>query len=265
MSGKLARIEAQEREMMAKMGLPYSAPPQQLAQEEWTKVKSKKRSKKIHTEATSAEELKPDTTADSIEDALYQTEYQAKSKKKEKKQRKLDEELSKALAAVSTTENGSADQVMDLNNDSSQNCRSSDVLPTHETSADSLMPAKPKKKKKSKASSLSDPEAKISLIPTKTPKRKRRQSEAQMGLEETEIIAIEDDSRRKKSSKKRKHNMEPETPFEVDHFKKAISSGQLPVVDEIQENRKLVKAQRKKNRQIRRLAKEMDRDMHILW
>lgn len=238
MSGKLARIEAQEREMLAKMGVKYTQPIEQVVQDEWTQVKSKKRSKK---DKTNEEDL-PNTT-NIVEDSLSQVDYQAKSKKKAKKQRKLDSELSEIFESALSTETKSLVDDSCIPNIDELNVESK----SHKK--------KSKKDKKSKhiTDSMVDttlPEA----TTTKTSKRKRLVSEAQ-----TDCPTIVG----KKKSKKHRKDEEPEVLSGVDQFMK--SEPIVTATDSDREaDRKTAKAQRKKERQIRRLAKEMDREMQIL-
>lgn len=91
LSGKLARIEQQEKELLLKM---------QTKSEEnsdsWTVVKNKKKNKKSKPDADTEPEQDP-----KLNDLLFTNEYCIKSKKKRKEKKKTEEELSKSLDAIS--------------------------------------------------------------------------------------------------------------------------------------------------------------------
>lgn len=244
MSGKLARIEAQEREMLAKMGISYTEPIEQVVQNEWTKVKSKKRSKKDGNPVENASVLN-----EPIDETLQQADYHSKSHKKAKKQRKLDAELAQVFESVSVTA-------------VSENLQ---VIPDENTPE--IRKKKSKKNKIEKTivdSSTNDQPAKV-----KTSKRKRLASETQVnGTDNTTTIDLtlaDNDGIGRKKSKKRRHDADPSSHQSADAVDQYRKSEAVDIeTSNREEDRKAAKAQRKKDRQVRRLAKEMDREMNIL-
>lgn len=256
MSGKLARIEAQEREMLAKMGLTYTQPIERIVQNEWTEVKSKKRPRNYTNSVEDNVIL-----SDSVEVTLQQSDYHSKSKKKAKKQRRLDEELAKSFATVSTS--------LETVKEKDINCQSIEITACSDVLESTSKSHKKKSKKGSKMSkhipdAISDNTLNLEELSSirKTSKRKRLASEAQV----VSISATIDLTVDKKKSKKAKKNrmLADDVVFasNVDQFKK---SEPIEIDSSDREGeRKAAKMQRKKDRQVRRLAKEMDREMNIL-
>lgn len=129
MSGKLSRIEAQERELLAKMNhtaaIETKTKPivndikntnipdiqfsnyicfQTTDDADWTKVTKRKHSRK--NKIPEAESVH----VDSVSVELFTNEYHTTSKKKQKKNRRTDAELSDALAAISTANQQDTDE-----------------------------------------------------------------------------------------------------------------------------------------------------------
>lgn len=241
MSGKLARIEAQEREMLAKMGLTYTQPIERVVQSEWTEVKSKKRSKKER-------ECDQTNLSDPVEEVLHLADYHSKSKKKAKKLRKLDNELAQAFGdSLSTLQEAEIATTVVQEDKSDQ--RTDEVC-----TASKAHKKKSKKDKQSINNSdniIPSPlQEEVSSSSKKSSKRKRLVSEAQDNTTET----ITDVTDVRKKSKKHKLAVDLDAPATADDFKKCAP----PAIDH-----KAAKIQRKKDRQLRRLAKEMDREMLI--
>lgn len=242
MSGKLARIEAQEREMLTKMGLTYTQPIERVVQSEWTEIQSKKRSKKdkpaFETQASVLE---------AVEDSLREQDYRPKSMKKAKKHRKLDGELAQVFETALTTIENETPITLITNNSLPY------TIPLAEVALETVPNKHKKKSKKDKKSSLiTDFVVPEEVTSGKTSKRKRLESQADT-VSETEVVT---------KSKKKSKKLKSEAPENVvDQF---LKSEPIEVAcSEREAKRKADKLQRKKDRQVRRLAKEMDQDMHI--
>ncbi|XP_055911966.1 G patch domain-containing protein 4 [Eupeodes corollae] len=108
LSGKLARIEQQEKEMLLKMQTNNTT--EEKTPESWTVVKSKKKNKR-----KSEEEKEPPATEEvdeesKLNDTLFITEYCIKSKKKRKEQKQTEEELSNSLGSFNLEKESAEEQ-----------------------------------------------------------------------------------------------------------------------------------------------------------
>lgn len=161
LSGKLARIEAQERELMEKLKLLQSLPStskgskrEQEITEKWVEACTRKHKTKslYKSELSSAQRTSATTTSSAprldeddkrVNDLLYQNEYFISSKKKRKQQEKIDRELSLALASISTGQPKSKKHKTKQSNDTSNE-------PNWHTVADESKAIKKKSKKHSR-------------------------------------------------------------------------------------------------------------------
>ncbi|XP_055843503.1 G patch domain-containing protein 4 [Episyrphus balteatus] len=112
LSGKLARIEQQEKEMLLKM----QTNPIEEIPDSWTVVKSKKKkNKKKSEEEEKASVPEEDSKLNSL---LFTTEYCIKSKKKRKEQKKTEEKLSNSLVSVSLEKENDDETLLALSENS---------------------------------------------------------------------------------------------------------------------------------------------------
>lgn len=95
LSGKLARIEQQERELLSRMQNTSTADADP------TNCQSTSKKKKKRKRERQVEEFTEQENQDELADLLYNAEYTTSSKKKRKEARKLDNELSSCLERFS--------------------------------------------------------------------------------------------------------------------------------------------------------------------
>lgn len=178
LSGKLARIEQQEKELLLKM---QTNPPEEIP-DTWTLVKRKnKKNKEKSKEIDHPPPVEEDDAK--LNSLLFTTEYSIKSKKKRKEKKKTEEELSTSLGSVSLEKENNDDETL--------------LALSENSKAIKKLKKKDKKSKKNKSHSLNESYRETNEI-----------EDESSPIEEASIIDESIEVPLKKKNKKCKHGID---------------------------------------------------------